>query len=131
LDWEIHYVDSSVIHVHQHTAKAKERPGQRSPQAQLRWLLDQNPHPRRGPRLARRLHTDAGRAHNESTAFEALMARRMVKRPAGADLNGGHGGWVAAKPTTTSTLDSICAVTRLVSAVPKGNAQQQGPFSKE
>jgi hypothetical protein len=70
-------------------------------------------------------------ARHGSTAFEALMGRRVVKRPAWADLSGGPGGSVAAKPTTTSTLDSICAGTRLVSALPKGNAQQQGPFSKE
>jgi hypothetical protein len=45
LDWSVHFVDSSVVRVHQHAARAKKESASRSARSQSGWLLNQNPRP--------------------------------------------------------------------------------------
>jgi len=52
LNWEIHFVDGSIVRAHQHAAGAKKHSTSRSPRAWTRGIEHQNPRARRRQRPA-------------------------------------------------------------------------------
>jgi transposase len=82
VDWDLHFVDATIVRAHQHAAGARRTgavggcgPG-RGPGPFPGRVLDQGPPARRGRRQADHLRPDRGRAAREPDAPGAALARR-------------------------------------------------------
>ena len=111
LDWDIHYVDGTIVRAHQHAAGAHSGSAEAEALGRSQGGFSTKVHIRaEGGGKLMTLVLTPGQRH-ETVAFEALMAGGAVKRVGGGRPNADLGVWWGIKPTVVGRFGNTCDAT--------------------
>jgi transposase len=132
INWDVHYMDGSVIRAHQHAAGAKQSTAEAEALGRSQGGFSTKIHVRaEGNGKPITFVVTAGQRH-ETVAFEALMQQGAIKRPGRGQPKRRPRRLVADKGYSSRAIRTFLRQHGIRITIPhKRNEQQTGPFSRE